>query len=169
MAPDVTRWAEALQHAFLAVDRPAVERLVGEAAAVVGPARAAEDVLIPALERLGEMWEQGSASLSQVYMAGRYADEVLSALLPPPAFRVGERQVGVAVLEDQHVPGKRHRGPRAGDVGGRPRGARARGPRRRAHGLDAHAARCAGGGGARPPPARRRLRRARGGRRRALP
>jgi methanogenic corrinoid protein MtbC1 len=100
-------WRDGLEQAFLAVDRAAAAHVVGEAAAALGPARTVEAVLVPALERLGDRWAAGRASLSQVYMAGRHADELCTALLPPAAPAVGARRVGVAVLEDQHLLGKR--------------------------------------------------------------
>jgi methanogenic corrinoid protein MtbC1 len=73
----------------------------------VGPGRAIEAVLVPALDRLGDRWGAGSASLSQVYMAGRYAERLSDELMPAATPPADALRVGVAVLEDQHLLGKR--------------------------------------------------------------
>jgi methanogenic corrinoid protein MtbC1 len=100
-------YAEQLEQAFLAVDLGAARAALSAAAAQMGPTRALEAVLVPALDRLGDRWGRGGASLSQVFMAGRYAERLADELLPAAAPPEGALRVGVAVLEDQHLLGKR--------------------------------------------------------------
>jgi methanogenic corrinoid protein MtbC1 len=97
----------ALVRALLSVDRPEVVRLVTAAAATSDPGSVLETLLVPALDEVGRAWESGGASLSQVYMAGRIAEDLLARHLPhgPPA--PGTPRVALGVLEDQHVLGKR--------------------------------------------------------------
>lgn len=97
-----------LEHALLAVDRAAVQAELGALLAARPPLEVFEQALAPALERVGRGWEAGRVSLSQVYMAGRLAEEVMLELLPPgAALKAGGPRLGVAVLEDRHVLGKR--------------------------------------------------------------
>ena len=98
---------EQLEQAFLAVDLAAAREAMAGAVCAVGAGRAIERVLVPALDRVGDRWSGGAASLSQVYMAGRYAERLSDELLPPAAPPEGALRVGVAVLEDQHLIGKR--------------------------------------------------------------
>jgi len=96
-----------LERALLAVDRPEVIRLVTEALGSAPPDQVLEHLLVPALDRLGVAFEEGVASLSQVYMAGRITEDLLGQLLPLPRTGVDRPRVALGVLEDQHVLGKR--------------------------------------------------------------
>lgn len=98
---------EALERAFIAVDRARVTRLVRDALDAATPEQVIDQLLVPALDRVGSAWEEGSVSLSQVYMAGRLAEDLVTRLLPRPARPAGAPRVALAVLEDQHVLGKR--------------------------------------------------------------
>ncbi len=100
-------FVDRLEQAFLAVDLAAARAALAAAAGAMGPTRALEAVLVPALDRLGDRWGRGGASLSQVFMAGRYAERLSDELLPAAAPPEGALRVGVAVLEDQHLLGKR--------------------------------------------------------------
>lgn len=107
MDPGADAWNERLERAFLAVDRAAAREVLTGAVRVLGAPATLETVLVPALDRLGDRWSRGEASLSQVYMAGRYAEELSGELLPREAPALDALRVGVAVLEDQHLLGKR--------------------------------------------------------------
>lgn len=41
--------------------------------------------MVPALDRIGTGWENGTIALSQVYMSGRICEEVVDDLLPTGA------------------------------------------------------------------------------------
>lgn len=97
-----------LEQSLLAVDRAAVQEDLRALLAARPPLEVFEQALAPALERVGRGWEAGRVSLSQVYMAGRLAEELMLELLPPGAgAQAGRARLGVAVLEDRHVLGKR--------------------------------------------------------------
>jgi methanogenic corrinoid protein MtbC1 len=95
------------EQALLAVDLLLAREALAGAAAVLGARGALEAVLVPALDRVGERWDAGEASLSQVYMAGRYAEVLSDQLLPLEAPPADALRIGLAVLEDQHLLGKR--------------------------------------------------------------
>ena len=114
----LTRIDTEFEAALLALDRLAAARLLS------GPSdtRRLEDIVIPALQRIGLAWEQGRVALSQVYMSGRICEELLDSLLPegPPPPRGGgggneaavlrrkdQPKMALAVLEDYHLLGKR--------------------------------------------------------------
>jgi len=63
------------------------------------------DVLVcEALERIGQEWERGEASLSQVYLAAKACEGLLRALAPPePAGVAGD--IALVVFEDRHALG----------------------------------------------------------------
>jgi trimethylamine corrinoid protein len=105
--PSIASLVARAEQALLAVDLSAARAVVADAVAALGPRAALESVLVPALDRMGERWVAGDASLSQVFMAGRYAEELSDGLLPREAPGAGALRVGVAVLEDQHLLGKR--------------------------------------------------------------
>jgi methanogenic corrinoid protein MtbC1 len=71
------------------------------------PAWLAQACITPALERIGEDWDQGALALSQVYMAGRIAEEVVEDLFPLEAETPAGPAPAVALLEDFHTLGKR--------------------------------------------------------------
>jgi len=104
-ADDRTR---AFERALLAMDRVGARETLLAAADGTHRLAVAESVVAPALERIGDDWEQGTVSLAQLYMAGRIAEQVVSELLPPGRSGDGERpQVAIVVLEDHHALGKR--------------------------------------------------------------
>jgi len=96
-----------LERALLAVDRPEVLRLVTEAMSTARPDQVLEHLLVPALDQVGLAFEAGTASLSQIYMAGRITEDLLGPLLPLPRPGIDRPRVVLGVLEDQHLLGKR--------------------------------------------------------------
>ncbi len=71
-------------------------------------AQLADGLVVPAFDRLGGAFERGEVALSQLYIASRVCetllDELRSGARPSDAPRP---RLGVAVLEDHHVLGKR--------------------------------------------------------------
>src|SRR5271157_6560472 len=74
-----------------------------------GPAGALDALMMPALERIGELWESGELALAQVYMSGRICEELIDALMPDSDWNGagGEPPVAIGVLDDRHALGKR--------------------------------------------------------------
>ena len=103
-----------LQHEFLdallSLDGSAAYRLVHARSRVSSPLVAIEELVAPALDVLGKQWEQGSAALSQVYMAGRICEGLIDAVLDEPdSHRADGKQprMAIAVVSDRHMLGKR--------------------------------------------------------------
>lgn len=82
----------------LLVDRPA-----GEA----GPPHP-EEIIVPALESIGQAWESGDVSLSQVYMTSRICERIMEKLLPENSTsRESGVKLAIGVIGDYHALGKR--------------------------------------------------------------
>ena len=68
-----------------------------------------ENVAINSLERIGDKWEKGSVSLSQVYMSSIICENLIDHYLPK--FDVTSKKeaprMAIAVLQDYHALGKR--------------------------------------------------------------
>jgi methanogenic corrinoid protein MtbC1 len=94
--------------ALLAIDRLAVRRILSQSVDQTDALQMIEQLIVPALERIGDQWEQGELSLAQVYMSGRICEEIVDTLLPPAKLqRISQPPVAIAVLEDYHLLGKR--------------------------------------------------------------
>ncbi len=93
---------------MLTIDRYQARRIITEYCDVDAPQTIVDDVIAPALEAIGDGWEQGTYSLAQVYMAGRICEELADDLLPPATSsgHSGPR-VAIGVLDDYHMLGKR--------------------------------------------------------------
>lgn len=93
---------------LLALDDLAVGSIIDEIASEMTPLETAEYAIVPALERIGEGWVQGTVALSQVYMSGRICEELVDEILPPSdPDRKDQPRIAIATLEDYHVLGKR--------------------------------------------------------------
>ena len=94
--------------ALLAMDRLAAARLLAIAQDANAALPLLEAVVVPAMERIGQSWEQGRVALSQVYMSGRICEEVINSFLSAQGeARRQQPLLALAVLEDHHLLGKR--------------------------------------------------------------
>ena len=91
-----------------ALDRVRAEELFGMAMKERSALEAVETVVVPALEQLGQAWQEGSVALSQVYMAGRFCEELVDRVLPPSdPDRKHQPRSAIVLLHDYHALGKR--------------------------------------------------------------
>jgi len=94
--------------ALLGADRIAAETIKDELSRDMLPLEFAEGILVPALEEIGSLWDKGEVALSQVFMSGRISERLLDSLLSSgPDSSTRQFPIGIAVLADQHVLGKR--------------------------------------------------------------
>jgi methanogenic corrinoid protein MtbC1 len=100
------QFARPFEAALLAMDRVAANRILADAVRDRAAYSAIDTIVVPALEHLGEGWNQGRVSLAQVYMGGRICQDAVEAILPPSAPASG-RPCAVVTLEDSHALGKR--------------------------------------------------------------
>lgn len=106
---DTTTPSRDLEDALLAMDRAAVLLVIAAAARANDATHAglADEIIVPALARIGDQWEAGTVALSQVYMSARILEEVLEAWFQPVRDRRAGPRIGIGVLEDYHALGKR--------------------------------------------------------------
>ena len=103
----VTSVIDRLEQALLTLDRAAAGAIMRAFLAEHGPAALADELLIPAMDRIGTGWEQGGVALSQVYMSGRLCETLMEDLLPPGGVARPQPRLAIATLTDYHLLGKR--------------------------------------------------------------
>lgn len=97
-----------LYDALIALDRPAAEALFEDASRQFSPLQAAEQLIVPALARMGHEWNAGQLALSQIYMASRICEDIVTRVLPPMApERKSQPRHAIVVLSNYHMLGKR--------------------------------------------------------------
>jgi methanogenic corrinoid protein MtbC1 len=96
------------RNALEMLDRVGADRVFNQALATRTPIEAVEQVVVPALEQIGTAWEAGTVALSQVYMSGRFCEELIDRVLPPSdPDRKHQPRSAIVVLSDYHMLGKR--------------------------------------------------------------
>ncbi len=100
----ITPFRESLE----SLDRIRAESIFSEALSRLSPIAAVEQVIVPALEQMGNAWHEGSVALSQVYMGGRFCEELVERVLPPSdPDRKHQPRSAIVLLNDYHMLGKR--------------------------------------------------------------
>ncbi|HXE94872.1 MAG TPA: cobalamin-dependent protein [Dongiaceae bacterium] len=95
-----------LESALLSLNKIATRRLFEGAG--LTPIEFAEEIFVPALERIGTGWEKGEVALSQVYMSGRICEDLLDEFITAGAEEPRDHPpMAIAVLMDYHMLGKR--------------------------------------------------------------
>ncbi len=96
------------QQSLAALDRVSANALFQEALASLTPIQAVEQLVVPALEQIGQAWHSGEVALSQVYMSGRFCEALVESVLPPSdPDRKHQPRSAIVVLSDYHDLGKR--------------------------------------------------------------
>lgn len=94
--------------ALIALDRVGANAIFQQAHASMEPMEVIEHVVVPALEQVGDAWQAGDVALSQVYMSGRFCEELVDRVLPPSdPDRKNQPRSAIVVLSDYHMLGKR--------------------------------------------------------------
>jgi methanogenic corrinoid protein MtbC1 len=96
------------EQALLTLNRLEAKRIIMNAAGRLAPLAVVEQVIVGALERIGDGWQKGDVALSQVYMSGRICEELVDELLPSgDPVRRDQPPMAIAALDDYHLLGKR--------------------------------------------------------------
>lgn len=97
-----------MRDALESLDRPRVEKIFQHALSQQAPMQVLENLIVPALEQLGEEWSSGQIALSQIYMSSRLCEDMVGRVLPPMApERKSQPRHAIVVLNDYHTLGKR--------------------------------------------------------------
>ncbi len=97
-----------LEQALLALDQEAAEKIIISVAQEESMIKTVGILISDTLKRIGDFWEKGELSLSQVYMSGIICEKIIDKLLPPSSpYRKNQPKMAIAVFEDFHLLGKR--------------------------------------------------------------
>ncbi len=99
--------ANDFMQALLSLDRLSAKQIIEDRPKVLSPIEFIEEVAVVALERIGAGWQEGTISLSQVYMGGRICEDLVDEILPPESSeRKDQPKMAICVLSDHHLLGK---------------------------------------------------------------
>ena len=99
---------KSFRDALESLDRVGADSIFRQALTTLTPIQAVEQLVIPALEQIGVAWEAGNVALTQVYMSGRFCEELVERVLPPSdPGRKHQPRSAIVVLNDYHLLGKR--------------------------------------------------------------
>ena len=68
------------------------------------PIEAVEQLVIPALEQIGTCWYEGSVALSQVYMSGRFCEELIDRVLAADSFNPAKTGKSISFVINSILP-----------------------------------------------------------------
>jgi methanogenic corrinoid protein MtbC1 len=100
--------ASEFQSALLDLDQIRATEILDQHKSTLPNLELVSRVVVPALERIGDSWQDGSLALSQIYMSGRICEQLIDRLFPPGSEqRKCQPNMAIAVLDDFHFLGKR--------------------------------------------------------------
>lgn len=104
-AEPLNRWKLEIIAAAGALDQPRIDRALDQAFSTLPPLQVVDDIILPALVEVGDLWHAGKLDVSQEHLATQaLRGRVLTALHMSP--NEGERHVIVACFpEEQHEMG----------------------------------------------------------------
>jgi methanogenic corrinoid protein MtbC1 len=101
-------FSNSLERALLTIDHEAAEKIILSANKSSATVATAGNLISLTLQRIGESWEEGQLSLSQVYLSGIICEKIIDKILPPKSSdRKNQPKTAIAVIEDYHMLGKR--------------------------------------------------------------
>lgn len=97
-----------LERAILSLNREDAESIIREASGKNSLSYVSEQLMSLTLQRIGEAWEDGRLSLSQVYMSGVICEEIIEQITQLENIpKKNHPKMGIGVFEDYHMLGKR--------------------------------------------------------------
>lgn len=107
-SPDFEKLKPRLTNALISMDFLTVREILTQSYDQCTPYQLVEQLVVPVLETIGNGWEKGEFSLSQVFVSGRFCEEMVDIILPPmDNARRYQPKMAIAVLEDRHMLGAR--------------------------------------------------------------
>ena len=109
MAPDkVDARVPDLITALINMDRLTLREILKPEEGTVINEHTIDTLIVPALDEIGQKWEDGSVAISQVYMAGILIEEMISSVIPDiRSDQKNKEKIATVVLEDYHMLGER--------------------------------------------------------------
>jgi len=104
---DLTSFAQEMEYALLSTDRLKAEDIM-ESLPELSTAELIEKIVVPAMDTIGDGWENGTVAISQVYMSAKICEELIEHIQEDKVhFRQPQPKLAMVVLEDFHLLGKR--------------------------------------------------------------
>ena len=98
--------SDELKQAILSTDQVRAEQLLANLGEI-STQDFVEKVIVPAMDQIGDGWEDGSVAISQVYMGAKICESLIIQTSDPDAkFRQPQLHFAITVLEDFHFLGK---------------------------------------------------------------
>jgi len=103
---DFDHYAEELKQAILSTDQSRAEQILVDLD-IISTQEFVENIVVPAMDDIGDGWEDGSVAISQVYMGAKICESLIVQTSDPDAkFRQPQLHFAITVLEDFHLLGK---------------------------------------------------------------
>lgn len=94
---------------LIEIDRLGAEQIFNAVREQRNMSQTVDHLILPALESIGQGWEEGSIALAQVYMSSRICEELMTLVpfpAPAQAKHTEQARMALAVLDDYHLLGK---------------------------------------------------------------
>ena len=92
---------------LVGIDRLGAEKIFNAAREQSSVPQTVDQLILPALEVIGQGWEEGTVALAQVYMSSRICEELMTHIPSPANPKHAEHsRMAIAVLDDYHLLGK---------------------------------------------------------------
>ena len=97
-----------LERALIELDQEGAENIILKSIEKHSPIETAGNLISDTLTKIGDSWEEGTLSLSQVYMSSIICEKIIDKVLPPQnPNRKQQPKTAIGVFEDFHLLGKR--------------------------------------------------------------
>ncbi|MBN1143222.1 MAG: cobalamin-dependent protein [Bacteroidales bacterium] len=97
-----------LERSLLLLDSDAAEAIIKKSMMAGDTYSVTGDLISATLGHIGDLWEKGNLSLSQVYMSGMICEKIIENTIPPHVvLKPGQPRMAIGVYEDYHMLGKR--------------------------------------------------------------
>lgn len=94
--------------ALVSVDRISAEKIIIQEKEKLSTTEITENIISPALEKIGTEWEKENLALSQIYMSGKICEDLVNSLFYNTNLTNKKHpKTAIVVLEDYHLLGKR--------------------------------------------------------------
>lgn len=97
-----------LERSLLLLDSETAETIIKKSMVAGGNYFIPGDLISITLSHIGDLWEKGRLSLSQVYMSGMICEKIIEKSIPANiTLKPGQPKMAIGVFEDYHMLGKR--------------------------------------------------------------
>lgn len=105
---NLEKYTDEFERALIMTDKEKAHKIIIDASKNAKPFEIATVLITEVLQRIGNAWEKGIISLSQVYLSGIFCEEMIEEIFPKAdPERMNQPTMAIGVFEDYHLLGKR--------------------------------------------------------------